>query len=81
MEELSGHGYDIGPGTLYPLLHQMHSAGLLTAKDTVIGGKRRKNFRITPAGRKLLKKARTKLVELASEVLEDRDAKKGRNVR
>ncbi len=29
MEELAHHGYRIGPGTLYPLLHGMERAGLL----------------------------------------------------
>jgi PadR family transcriptional regulator, regulatory protein PadR len=78
MEELGRHGYDIGPGTMYPTLQQMQSAGLLTSSNEVVGGKRRKNFRITPAGRKLLSTARTKLRELASEVLEDRNARQRR---
>ena len=29
MEELEHHGYDVGPGTLYPMLHQMQKAGLI----------------------------------------------------
>lgn len=78
MEELGHHGYDIGPGTLYPMLHQMQSAGLLKGSEEVVAGKRRKNFRITPSGRKLLGEARLKLRELASEVLDDRDARQKR---
>ena len=31
MRELRHHGYRIGPGTLYPLLHGMEQAGLLKA--------------------------------------------------
>jgi DNA-binding PadR family transcriptional regulator len=27
MEELARHGYDVGPGTLYPMLHQLEEAG------------------------------------------------------
>jgi DNA-binding PadR family transcriptional regulator len=81
MEELSHHGYDIGPGTLYPMLQQMQAAGLLTSRDEIVGGKRRKNFRITPSGRKLLRSARTKLRELAAEVLDDRDARHARHGR
>lgn len=75
MDELRRHGYDIGPGTLYPMLHQLQSAGLLVARNAIVDGKRRKNFRATKAGRKLLNQARAKLVELSSEVLDDRDAK------
>ena len=29
MEELAHHGYRIGPGTLYPLLHGLERSGLL----------------------------------------------------
>jgi PadR family transcriptional regulator, regulatory protein PadR len=75
MEELQHHGYDIGPGTLYPVLHQMQEAGLVTSKEDVVDGKRRKNLRITSAGRRLLNHARAQLRELASEILEDKDAR------
>jgi PadR family transcriptional regulator, regulatory protein PadR len=75
MEELEHHGYDIGPGTLYPMLHQLQQGGLLTSEDEVVDGKRRKNLTITPAGRKLLAKAREQLKELASEILDDKDAR------
>lgn len=78
MEELQHHGYDVGPGTLYPLLHQMQAAGLLVSSDAIVAGKRRKNFRITPPGRKLLMRAREKLQELAAEVLDDRTPPKKR---
>jgi PadR family transcriptional regulator, regulatory protein PadR len=76
MEELQHHGYDVGPGTIYPVLHQMEAAGLLASTTDVIGGKRRKNLRATTAGRKLLREARSKLRELASEVLDDKDARR-----
>ena len=74
MEELRHHGYKIGPGTLYPILHELESAGYLKAAEEVVGGKRRKNLRTTPRGRKLLAEAREKLVELASEIVDDHDA-------
>lgn len=74
MEELGHHGYDVGPGTIYPMLQQMQTDGLLSCEDEILNGKRRKNFRATAAGRKLLDQARTKLRELASEVLDDKDA-------
>ena len=74
MEELRHHGYKIGPGTLYPALHDLEEAGFLRGKDEVVGGKRRKNFRTTARGRKLLAEAREKLVELASEIVDDKDA-------
>lgn len=76
MEELGRHGYDVGPGTIYPVLHQMEAAGLLASAADVVDGKRRKNLRATAAGRKLLRQARTRLRELAGEVLEDRDRRR-----
>ncbi|MEX0610826.1 MAG: PadR family transcriptional regulator [Pirellulales bacterium] len=78
MEELQHHGYEIGPGTMYPMLHQMLEAGLLISTEKVVDGKQRKNLRITPAGRSLLRNARIKLRELASEVLDDKDARRRR---
>ncbi len=78
IEELQHHGYDIGPGTLYPVLHQLEDAGLLKSNEEVVGGKQRKNVRITAAGRRLLAEARSKLKELASEILDDKDARKRR---
>ena len=76
MEELDHHGYDVGPGTLYPMLHQMQNAGLIRYTYKVVNGKRRKNIRATAAGRKLLTEARKKLRELVSEVIEDKDARR-----
>lgn len=74
MDELRHHGYSIGPGTLYPVLHDLERAGLLRSQQAVVEGKRRRNFTITSRGRRLLAQARTKLVELAAEILHDQDA-------
>jgi PadR family transcriptional regulator PadR len=78
MEELQHHGYKIGPGTLYPVLHQLQKSGLIRSVHEVVNGKRRKNLRTTAAGKKLLGQARTKLIELVSEVIEDKDARQMR---
>lgn len=78
MQELRRHGYRIGPGTLYPLLHDLEERGYLRAREAVVDGKRRRNLRITPGGRRLLARARVKLRELSGEILDDRD---GRNPR
>jgi DNA-binding PadR family transcriptional regulator len=77
MEELGRHGYEVGPGTIYPILHHLEQQGYISARETVLNGKRRKNFRITPSGRKLLGRARKQLRELVSEVLEDHDKRHG----
>jgi DNA-binding PadR family transcriptional regulator len=69
MKELAHHGYRIGPGTLYPLLHGLERAGLLKAVHQGTGD-RRKMYRITTAGRKALAGAREKVGELYRELHE-----------
>jgi PadR family transcriptional regulator, regulatory protein PadR len=75
IEELQRHGYKLSPGTLYPILHHLEEAGYLSCEATVVSGKRRKNYRITRKGRKLLGEAQCKLRELFAEVVEDRNRK------
>lgn len=71
MEELARHGYVVGSGTLYPMLHQLEEAGYLTSKSEVIVGKQRKYYRSTPEGDRALEEAKMKLRELVKEVLHD----------
>jgi DNA-binding PadR family transcriptional regulator len=71
MEELGRHGYDIGAGTLYPILHQLESDGYLSSYTEVVAGKQRKYYRATPEGAAALEAAKVKLRELVSEVLHD----------
>jgi DNA-binding PadR family transcriptional regulator len=72
-EELHRHGYRLSQGTLYPTLHLLELLGYLRARTEIVRGKRRKYYRATPAGRKILAEARQKLVELVSEIIEDHD--------
>jgi DNA-binding PadR family transcriptional regulator len=71
MEELRRHGYDVSPGTLYPVLHGLEEARYLRHADRVVGGKVRKYYAITPQGRNALALAREQIRELVREVLED----------
>jgi PadR family transcriptional regulator, regulatory protein PadR len=75
MEELGRHGYDVGAGTLYPMLHQLEEAGYLSVHTEVVAGKQRKYYRATPLGESALEEAKTKLRELVSEVLHDKPPK------
>jgi PadR family transcriptional regulator, regulatory protein PadR len=70
IEELRRHGYDVSPGTLYPILHGLAAAGYLTREHRVVGGKVRKYYAITDAGRTALAEARAKIAELVDEVVE-----------
>jgi PadR family transcriptional regulator, regulatory protein PadR len=75
MEELSRHGYEVGAGTLYPLLHQLEEAGFLISHNEVVAGKQRKYYRATPEGAAALDAAKAKLRELVSEVLHNQPPK------
>jgi PadR family transcriptional regulator PadR len=75
MEELGRHGYDVGAGTLYPILHQLEQAGYLSVHTEVVAGKQRKYYRATPEGAAALEEAKAKLRELVSEVLHDKPPK------
>jgi DNA-binding PadR family transcriptional regulator len=70
MEELRRHGYEVGPGTLYPLLHEMEEAGLLEEEDRVVEGRVRKYYRATATGIDALEEVRGKIEQLVEEVLE-----------
>jgi DNA-binding PadR family transcriptional regulator len=53
----------------------LEEAAYLSCEEAIVSGKRRKNYRITKKGRKLLAEAQGKLRELFSEVVEDQDKK------
>jgi PadR family transcriptional regulator PadR len=75
MEELKLHGYRIGPGTLYPLLHGMERNGLLVSELRNVGGRRRRVYKLTKAGKKALEQARVKVDELHDELHEEHPRK------
>lgn len=70
IRELKRHGYKLGPGTLYPILHDLADNRYLVADEEIVGGKRRKNYTITSRGRKLMADAQAKLRELFAEVIQ-----------
>jgi DNA-binding PadR family transcriptional regulator len=75
IEELRHHGYSIGPGTLYPILHKLESEGCLRSKQEVVNGKQRKNYIATAKGKRVLVELRKKIRELVHEVLKDETGK------
>jgi DNA-binding PadR family transcriptional regulator len=73
IKELARHGYDLSPGTLYPLLHSLEEQGYLAREDRVVGGRVRKYYVITDEGSAVLREAKQKIAELVHEVLEEED--------
>lgn len=70
IEELKRHGYRVGPGTLYPMLHGMEEAGLLRSKRVAVEGRTRRYYTATAAGKLQLDELRDRVKELVEEVLE-----------
>ncbi len=76
IEELRRHGYEVSPGTIYPLLHGLETDGYLAREERVVGGKVRKYYTITDEGRAALAEARVKIAELTHEVVEGHEPAK-----
>jgi PadR family transcriptional regulator PadR len=77
LTELRRHGYDISPGTLYPMLNRMERLGWLKGRSDPDGGPRaRKDYRLTSNGRKVLARIREQITELHREVVTGADPKK-----
>ena len=68
IEELKTHGYDISPGTLYPIFHNLEKSELLTVERKTTDGKVRKYYSITPKGDDVLCAAKAKAKELIGEL-------------
>jgi len=83
IRELRRHGYKIGPGTMYPLLHSLERRGWLRAKEVQSEGRNRIVYFATRAGKKTLQKARSKVHELHEELFEGlhRNSKDERTVK
>lgn len=70
IEELGRHGYRLGPGTIYPLLHGMERKGWLRSDSELVEGRIRKTYAATSEGRKALAQARARVRELYEEMYE-----------
>jgi DNA-binding PadR family transcriptional regulator len=79
MKELEHHGYRIGPGTLYPLLHGLERSGLVRSSLERVEGRRRRVYKVTPRGRRALERARVKVDELYHELHEEHPRKLARD--
>ena len=50
----SGGTFDLPEGTLYPALHRLERAGLLTSRWSEVKGRRRRVYQLTAKGQKSL---------------------------
>jgi DNA-binding PadR family transcriptional regulator len=70
IEELREHGYEISPGTLYPMLHGLARKGYLKMRQEGPGKRARRIYTITKQGSDALAEARIKVHELFGEFFE-----------
>ena len=69
LQELRRHGYEVSPGTMYPLLQRMERNGWLRSVVAAKGGiHARKNYSLTDKGSDVLEIVLAQLEELRSEV-------------
>ncbi len=54
----SGGTLDLPTGTVYPALHRLERAGLIGSDWQTVGGRRRRQYRLTPAGHAALREHR-----------------------
>jgi DNA-binding PadR family transcriptional regulator len=72
LTELRRHGYDVSPGTLYPLLKRMERNGWLGCRAEPGAGPRgRRYYHLTARGADVLRSLRDVVVELHHEVVEE----------
>jgi DNA-binding PadR family transcriptional regulator len=68
IRELATHGYQLSPGTLYPILHALEEHGFLVAEKQTVAGKVRKYYRATAAGEEALVASLAQVRELLREI-------------
>jgi len=51
LRERSGAVFDLPDGTVYPALHRLEEAGLITSEWSQVEGRRRRTYSITKKGR------------------------------
>jgi DNA-binding PadR family transcriptional regulator len=68
LREGSGGRFDLPTGTVYPALHRLERARLITGTWSVVEGRRRRSYRLTAAGKRQLAGERTSWHEFAAAV-------------
>jgi DNA-binding PadR family transcriptional regulator len=70
IHELRRHGYEVSPGTMYPLLARMEERGWLKCKTDPDGGSRaKKEYSLTKDGQEALAFLQKQIEELYREVV------------
>src|SRR5215468_3677754 len=65
LRESTGGQLNLPTGTIYPALHRLEAAGLIAGSWSLVGGRRRRCYGLTEAGRKALTGRRADWQEFA----------------
>jgi DNA-binding PadR family transcriptional regulator len=68
LREASGTRFDLPTGTIYPALRRLETAGLVSGSWSVVSGRKRRTYQLTPAGRRKLSGDRAAWRDFASAV-------------
>jgi DNA-binding PadR family transcriptional regulator len=68
LREGSAGRFDLPTGTVYPALHRLERAGLIAGSWSVVDGRRRRSYRLTPDGQRKLHADRGAWREFADTV-------------
>jgi PadR family transcriptional regulator PadR len=68
IHELARHGYELSPGTLYPMLHALERRGYLKSREERSGRTFRRVYRATASGREANRLAKIEVRELVGEL-------------
>jgi PadR family transcriptional regulator PadR len=62
-------GYEISPGSLYPLLHNLEKGNFMHCRVRIFKGRARKYYELTPQGQDCLEASRREAEEIFREVI------------
>ena len=68
LREGSQGRFDLPTGTVYPALHRLENAGLISGTWSSVDGRRRRTYRLTAAGRRRLQTDRVNWRDFAAAV-------------
>jgi DNA-binding PadR family transcriptional regulator len=68
LRERSNGAFDLAEGTIYPVLHRLEAEGHLSSSWSVVGGRRRRVYRLSRGGRAAFARQREEWRSFASAV-------------
>jgi PadR family transcriptional regulator, regulatory protein PadR len=68
LRQTTGGRLDLPTGTIYPALRRLEAAGLISGSWSVVAGRRRRDYRLTPAGARALSGKRADWRDFAAMV-------------